>query len=101
MPLLSLLEQEQDPEAWRAEARALGVLQTPDATAGLVRVALSRRAFLRGGYAVEQRLEAVRAIAQAEGPGSRVALERLAREGDGAVRGEAARLLADPVRAAG
>jgi hypothetical protein len=101
MPLLNLLEQEQDPAAWRAEARALGVLQTPDALAGLVKAALSRRAFLRGGFPVEQRLEAVRAIAQAEGPGPRAALERLAREGDGAVRGEAGRLLADRLPAAG
>ena len=101
MPLLRLLEQERDPEAWRAEARALGVLQTPDALSGLVRVALSRRAFLRGGFPVEQRLEAVRAIAQAEGPAARAALERLAREGDGPVRGEASRLLLDGVQAAG
>jgi len=101
MPLLGMLAQERDPDAWRAEARALGVLQTPDAMTGLVKVALSRRAFLRGGFAVEQRLEAVRAIAQTEGPVTRAALERLAGEGDGAVRGEAARLLADRVRAAG
>jgi hypothetical protein len=101
MPLLGMLEHERDPEAWRAEARALGVLQTPDALAGLVKVALSRRAFLRGGFSVEQRLEAARALAQSEGPAARAALERLAREGDGAVRGEAARLLADRVRAAG
>lgn len=101
MPLLNLLEQERDPGAWRAEARALGVLQTPDALAGLVQVALSRRAFLRGGFPVERRLEAVRAIAQAEGPAARAALERLAREGDGPVRGEAARLLTERVRAAG
>jgi HEAT repeat protein len=101
MPLLGLLAQERDAEAWRAEARALGVLQTPDAMSGLVKVALSRRAFLRGGFAVEQRLEAVRAIAQADGAAPRAALERLAREGDGPVRGEAARLLADRYRAAG
>jgi hypothetical protein len=101
MPLLGMLAQERDPEAWRAEARALGVLQTPAAMAGLVQVALSRRAFLRGGFAVEQRLEAARAIAQAEGPACEAALERLVREGDGAVRGEAARLLADRHRAAG
>jgi len=102
MPLLHLLEQEQDPEAWRAEARALGVMQTPDALAGLVRVALTRRAFLRGGFPVEQRLEAVRAIAQAEGAGATAALERLSREADGPVRGEAARLMADRLhRAAG
>jgi hypothetical protein len=100
MPLLGMLAQERDPEAWRAEARALGVLQTPDALAGLVKVALSRRTFLRGGFAVEQRLEAARAIAQADGPACRAALERLAREGDGAVRGEAARLLADQLHAA-
>jgi hypothetical protein len=101
MPLLGLLAQERDAEAWRAEARALGVLQTPDAMSGLVKVALSRRAFLRGGFAVEQRLEAVRAIAQADGVAPRAALERLAREGDAPVRGEAARLLADRYRAAG
>ena len=101
MPLLNLLEQERDPEAWRAEARALGVLQTPDAVAGLVKAALSRRAFLRGGFPVEQRLEAVRAIAQAEGPGPRAALQRLARDGDGPVRGEASRLLLERLGAAG
>jgi len=77
------------------------VLQTPDAMSGLAKVALSRRAFLRGGFAVEQRLEAVRAIAQADGAAPRAALERLAREGDAPVRAEAARLLADRYRAAG
>ena len=101
MPLLGLLAQERDPEAWRAEARALGVMQTPDAMSGLVKVALSRRAFLRGGFALEQRLEAVRALAQADGSAPRAALERLTREGDGPVRAEAARLLADRYRAAG
>ena len=101
MPLLGLLAQERDPEAWRAEARALGVMQTPDAMSGLVKVALSRRAFLRGGFALEQRLEAVRALAQADGAAPRAALERLTREGDGPVRAEAARLLADRYRAAG
>ena len=101
MPLLGLLAQERDPEAWRAEAQALGVLQTPDALSGLVKVALSRRSFLRGGFAVEQRLEAVRAIAQADGPAPRAALERLAREADAPVRAEAARVLADRYRAAG
>lgn len=101
MPLLGMLERERDPEAWRAEARALGVMQTPDAVAGLVKAALSRRTFLRGGFTVEQRLEAARALAQAEGPASRAALERIAREGHGAVRGEAVRLLADRLRVAG
>ena len=101
MPLLGLLSQERDPEAWRAEARALGVMQTPDALSGLVKVALSRRAFLRGGFALEQRLEAVRALAQADGAAPRAALERLTREGDASVRAEAARLLADRYRAAG
>lgn len=101
MPLLSLLERERDPEAWRAEARALGVLQTPDAVTGLLKVALARRTMLGGGHPTELRLEAVRALAQADGPVARAALERLAREGDGAVRGEAARLLADRTAAAG
>jgi hypothetical protein len=50
---------------------------------------------------VEQRLEAVQAIAQADGPVPRAALERLAREGDGPVRAEAARVLAERYRAAG
>ena len=101
MPLLGMLERERDPEAWRAEARALGVMQTPDAVAGLVKAALSRRTFLRGGFTVEQRLEATRALAQAEGPACRAALERIACEGHGAVRGEAVRLLADRLRVAG
>jgi HEAT repeat protein len=101
MPLLGLLAQERDAEAWRSEARALGAMQTSDAISGLVKVALARRAFLRGGYSVEQRLEAVQAIAQADGAAPRGALERLAREGDGPVRTEAARLLADRYRAAG
>jgi HEAT repeat protein len=101
MPLLGLLAEERDPEAWRAEALALGVLQTPDAMSGLVKVALSRRSFLRGGFPVERRLEAVRAIAQVDGVAPRAALERLTREADGPVRAEAARLLADRYRAAG
>ncbi|MCU0620422.1 MAG: HEAT repeat domain-containing protein [Gemmatimonadales bacterium] len=100
MPLLSLLERERDPEAWRAEARALGVLQTPDAVTGLLKVALARRSMLGGGFAQELRLEAVRALAQADGPAARAALDRLAREGDGAVRGEALRLLSERTAAA-
>jgi HEAT repeat protein len=95
MPLRNLLEQERDPDAWRAVARALGLLQTPDAAAALSAIALQKRSLLGGGFGPEQRVEAVRALALADGPVARAALERLGREGDGPVRGEAQRRLRD------
>lgn len=102
MPLRNLLEQERDPDAWRAVARALGLLQTPDAATALVSVALARKSLLGGsGYATEQRLEAVRALSLSDAAPARAALQRLATDADGPVRAEASRLLRDRALAAG
>jgi hypothetical protein len=102
MPLRNLLEVERDPDAWRAVARALGLLQTPDAATALVTVAMARRSLLGGsGYATEQRLEAVRALALSDAAPARAALQRLASEADGPVRAEALRVLRDRAQAAG
>jgi len=102
MPLLSLLDHERDPQVWKAAVRSLALLGTPDALTGLARLALVKRSFLTGkGWSVEQRVEAVRALAQLRGQGARASLERIARETDEPVRGEALRALQEPMSAAG
>ncbi len=85
MPLLVALEQERDSETWGAMARALGRIETPDATAALVTVAMEKKGLLRKGYTLSQRLEAVGALADAGTAAARSALRRLAEDADGEV----------------
>lgn len=102
MPLLALLEHERDLQVWKAAVRSLSLLGTPDALTGLARLALVKRSFLTGkGCSVEQRVEVVRVLAQVPGPGVRATLERIARETEEPVRGEALRALQEPMSAAG
>jgi len=102
MPLLTLLEHERDAQVWKAAVRSLSLLGTPDALTGLARLALVKRSFLTGkGCSVEQRVEVVRALAQVPGQGVRGTLERVARETEEPVRGEALRALQEPMSAAG
>ncbi len=102
MPLLKLVEQERDPQVWKAAVRSLALLGTPDALTGLARLALVKRSFLSGkGCSVEQRVEVVRALSQVHGQTVRATLERIARETEEPVRGEAMRALQEPLSAAG
>lgn len=82
MPLAAALENEHHAGASRAAIHALGALPTSDATTALLRVALTRRSFMRGGFTTEQRIEAVRALGISSAPGAPQALERIANEGD-------------------
>ena len=86
MPLVAALDAETDDLAWSAMVRALSALASPEACAALTSVALARRRLLGGGHAAARRIEAVRALATVAAPCRTPALERLAREGDDAVR---------------
>lgn len=101
MPLLTLVQGERDPQVWRSAVRALAMLGTPDAVQGLSQVTLHRRTLLGKGFGVEQRVEAVRALALIRSGVTRAALERAAREGDAPVRAEALKHLQEAVEAAG
>jgi HEAT repeat protein len=90
MPLVAALDMERDAAAWSAMVRALAAIASPEACAGLTAVALARRRLLRGGHAAARRVEAVQALAEMTAPCAGVALDRLAREGDGLVRAAAA-----------
>lgn len=93
MPLAAALENESHPVASRAAIHALGALATGDAVAALMRVALTRRSLIRGGFTNDQRVEAVRALAKSNAPGAAQALDRIAAEGDDLVAGVARELL--------
>lgn len=99
MPLLTVVEQEKDLEVWKSAVKSLALLGTPDAVQGLAHVALQRRKLLGGGFGVEQRLEAVRALMLVRSNATRAALERVAREGDPPVKAEAIRLLQEEMAA--
>ncbi|MGH7515964.1 MAG: HEAT repeat domain-containing protein [Gemmatimonadales bacterium] len=86
MPIVAALETEREGTAWRAMAGALAAIGTAESCAALATIALSRRALTGGGYSKGQRLEAVRALAHADSGHAAGALERVAREAQGAVR---------------
>jgi HEAT repeat protein len=67
---------------------------TAESCAALAAVALARRRLTGDGYSKGQRLEAVRALAHAGTRHAAAALERVARDGDGAVRSAAVDALA-------
>jgi HEAT repeat protein len=94
MPLVAALDAESDGAAWSSMVRALAALTSPEACAGLASVALSRRRLLGGGYSMERRLEAVRALATVSAPCRTAALKRLSREADEPIRRAAAAALA-------
>jgi hypothetical protein len=87
MPLLAALEEEKDLATWRELLRALALIDSPEATSALVRVATERKTlFGRSGRPTAQRLEVVQALAAAGTPAAHHALERIAAEGDESVR---------------
>jgi len=91
MPLLAALEAEKDLATWRELLGALALIDSPEATSALVRLATERKTFFgRSGRPTAQRLEVVKALAGAGTPAARQALQRIAAEGDEAV-GTAAR----------
>jgi HEAT repeat protein len=94
MPIVAALETESDGAAWSAMVSALAGLASPEACAALTALALARRRLVGGGHATPRRIEAVRALATVAAPCRTPALERLAREGDEAVRDAAAAALA-------
>ena len=86
MPILVALESEKDAATWRELVFALGRIDSAEAANALVAMALDRKALLRsGGRPVAQRLIAVESLLAAGHPNAIRGLERVAREGDGAV----------------
>lgn len=96
MPLLAALELENDQTAWRELLAALSLIDSPESASAMVRLALEKKTlFGRGGRPTQQRLEVVGALSKANTPSSRLALQRIASEGDTAVKsaaGDALRL---------
>jgi len=101
MPVVAALGVERDAPAWSAMVGALGLLATTESCAALAAVALARRRLIGGGYSADRRLEAVQALAAVTAACRQPALERVAREGDGAVRLAASAALTQGERAAG
>jgi hypothetical protein len=90
MPLLAALELERDASAWRELLAALSMIDSPESASALVRLALDKKTlFGRGGRPTPQRLEVVGALARADTPSARLALLRIAHEGDAAVKSAA------------
>lgn len=90
--LVSALQGERDPDAWRAHADALARIGSAPCCAALAGVALTRRTLLRRrGYPLHQRLAAVHALERAGTPAARTALDRVARQADRAIRPAARR----------
>lgn len=100
--LVSALETERDRDVWHADVAALGRIASAEACAALASVALSPRKFMRRhGYNTWQRLAAVTALGHADTPLARAALLRISREGEGAVRYTADRVLQAEGQSAG
>ena len=90
MPLMAALHRETRLDARLEIIRTLGVLEQADACLALARIALTRKPMLgSGGYATEERLEAISALRGSPAPNARQILQRVARDGDGKVRGAA------------
>jgi len=101
MPVVAALGVERDAVAWSAMVRALGFLASAESCAALAAVALARRRLIGRGYSADRRMEAVQALAGVAAACRQPALERVVREGDGAVRAAAVAALAGGTRAAG
>ncbi|MEP7326666.1 MAG: HEAT repeat domain-containing protein [Gemmatimonadota bacterium] len=94
MPIMVALETEKDAATWRELVLALGRIDSAEASAALVTMALDRKALLRsGGRSVVQRLIAVESLAAAGHPNAIRGLERVARDADGTVRAAAEQAL--------
>lgn len=87
MTILVALESEKDAATWRELVLALGRIDSAEASAALVAMALDRKAMLKsGGRTVMQRLVAVESLAAGRHPHAIRGLERVANEADGTVR---------------
>ena len=95
LPILVALESEKDPEAWDALVETVARIDTTEAVAGLVGIALDKHPLFRSGRPWPQRLAVVKALRNSGTGSARRGLERLAAEGDGPLRRAAAAALTD------
>ena len=94
--LISAFRGEKESHVRRALAAAAARLGTIEALEELTNVALARRTlFRRDGEPVERRLDAVAGLAAARTPDARRCLDRIVRDGDGAVREAADQALSE------
>ncbi|MGH7497753.1 MAG: HEAT repeat domain-containing protein [Gemmatimonadales bacterium] len=92
--LVGALQTERDRDVWHAQVAALGRIGTAEACAALGNVALNPRKFMRrGGYNTWQQLAAVTALGHSDAPFARATLQRISREGEGAARYAAHRVM--------
>ena len=98
LPILVALESEKDPMAWDALVETVARMDTAEAVAGLVTIALDKHPLFRTGRPWSQRLSVVKALRTAGTVSARRGLERLAAEGDGPLRRAAAAALTDVQR---
>ena len=100
--LVGALQTERDRDVWHAHVAALGRIGSADACTALGTVALNPRKLMRrGGYNTWQRLAAVTALGHSDTPLARATLQRISREGIGAARYAAHRVLAPEGQEAG
>lgn len=95
LPILVALESEKDPETWDALVDTIARIDTPEAVAGLVGIALDKHPLFRTGRPWSQRLSVVKALRNSGTGSARRGLERLAAEGDGPLRRAAAAALTE------
>jgi hypothetical protein len=93
-PILHALETERDPETWDALVAALASIDCQESMAALVALALDRGSLLKPRSS-SQRVGVVMALAAAGHAGAYRALDRLVREGSGAVRATAIQSMRD------
>jgi hypothetical protein len=98
LPILVALESEKDPEAWDALVETVARVDTAEAVAGLVSIALDKHPLFRTGRPWSQRVAVVKALRNSGTGSARRGLERLAAEGDGPLRRAAAAALTDVQR---
>ncbi|HKU62121.1 MAG TPA: HEAT repeat domain-containing protein [Gemmatimonadales bacterium] len=100
--LIKAVKEERDRDTWQSMVAALGSIGSADACAALGEIALTGRSLLRRtGYSTGQRLAAVAALGLAGSAHGVATLQRLARDGDGAVGYAADRMLKAEGRRAG
>lgn len=90
LPILVALESEKDPMAWEALVVAVARIDSFEAVAGLVEIALDKRPLFQAGRRKSLRVTVVHALRKAGTASARRGLERLAAEADAQVRRAAA-----------
>jgi len=93
-PILVALESEKDPAAWDALVDAVARIDSAEAVAGLVEIALDKRPLFHTGRPWSQRIAVVNALRKAKTRSARKGLDRLVAEGDGPLRRAAAEVIA-------